>query len=239
MRFIEHLIEPDRLLLSWQAQDSKDRSRFVVGELVQQDGKIVLIYHVESSDFKKARELGFSGYPAFQIRSDDEVLFEDQVLEAFTRRLPPRRRSDFYRYLELRGLAPDKDVSDFALLGYTGARLPDDGFELVHPFDNASGPFEFIAEVAGFRHEHEIPAESIELNAVVDFVPEPDNHKDANAIRIEMNGYKLGYVDRGRTQLFHRHLEQGHAIHGHVVRKNGTPERPLIYIYVSIEPTVH
>ncbi|WOG27890.1 hypothetical protein [Endozoicomonas sp. 8E] len=44
MRYIEHLIEPDRLLLSWQAQGSEDRSRYVVGELVRKEDKIVLNY---------------------------------------------------------------------------------------------------------------------------------------------------------------------------------------------------
>ncbi|KEI70245.1 HIRAN domain-containing protein [Endozoicomonas elysicola] len=238
MRYIEHLIEPDRLLLSWQAQESKNRSRYVVGELVRKNGNITLNYFKDSKDFADARQHGFSGHPAFQIRENVDI-YDDQVLEAFTRRIPPRSRSDFYRYMELRGLNPDHEISDFALLGYVGARLPDDGFELVHPFDTAKGPFEFITEIAGFRHESKVSVEDIALNSSVEFNPEPDNSFDPNAIRIELNGTKLGYVDRGRLDLFHRHLKAGHSVKGEIARKNGTPERPLIYIYTKVTPATH
>ncbi|WP_252176871.1 hypothetical protein [Endozoicomonas sp. 4G] len=62
MRYIEHLIEPDRLLLSWQAQESKDRSRYVVGELVRKGDKVVLNYFKDTEDFERARQHGFSGH---------------------------------------------------------------------------------------------------------------------------------------------------------------------------------
>ncbi|WOG27889.1 HIRAN domain-containing protein [Endozoicomonas sp. 8E] len=161
------------------------------------------------------------------------------MLEAFVRRLPPRSRSDFYRYMELRGLNPDAEISDFALLGYAGARLPDDGFGLVHPFDNALQPFELITEVAGFRHEAEVTQDDIAIDAPVQFVAEPDNVYDNQAIRIELNGRELGYVDRGRLSLFHRLLNAGHDITGSVMRKNGTADRPLIYIFTSVGAITH
>ncbi|WP_067516811.1 hypothetical protein [Endozoicomonas ascidiicola] len=238
MRHIEHLVEPDRILLSWQALASKNRSRFVVGELVRKGDKVTLRYFPDSEDFQQAIADGFTGYPAFQIQQG-VMQYDSQVLDAFIRRLPPRSRSDFSRYLELRGLNPEAEISDFALLGYSGAKLPDDGFELIHTFDNANGPFEFIAEVAGFRHESEVAIEDIAMEAGVSFVPEPDNHFDTKAIRIELNGQKLGYVDRGRLDLFHRHLQAGHKLTGEVTRKNGTPSRPLLYIYTRVLPVTH
>ena len=237
MRYIEHLIEPDRLLLSWQAQESKNRSRYVVGELVRKEGKVILNYFNGSEDFNQACQDGFTGHPAFCIKGKG-IVYDDSVLEAFIRRLPPRSRSDFYRYMELRGLNPNAEISDFALLGYVGARLPDDGFELVHPFDNATQPFEFITEVAGFRHESEIKPDEIALDDSVQFIPEPENPHDSNAIRIEMAGRKLGYVDRGRLDLFHRLLNTGHRITGNVMGKNGTENRPLVYIFTSVSTVV-
>ena len=233
MRYIEHLVEPDRILLSWQALASKNQSRFVVGELVRKAEKVFLRYFHESEDFQRAKENGFTGYPAFQIQ-EEVTQYDNQVLEAFIRRLPPRSRSDFSRYMELRGLNPEAKISDFALLGYSGARLPDDGFELIHPFDNADGPFEFIVEVAGFRHESQVAVDDIALEANISFVPEPTNTFDAKAIRIELHGQKLGYVDRGRADIFHRHLQTGRQVTGRVTRKNGTPERPLVYIYTRV-----
>ena len=173
MSYIEHLIEPDRLLLSWQAQDSKDRSRYVVAELLDEDGDVTLNYLVESDDYCTAISHGFCGYPAFQTSQGST--FNTQVLDALTRRLPPRSRSDFYRYLELRGINPDSQISDFTLLGYTGAKLPDDGFEVVHPFNEIDSAFEIIVEVAGFRYESELQREEIELSSKVDFIAEPEN----------------------------------------------------------------
>ncbi len=233
MRYIEHLIEPERLLLSWQALDSNSRSRYVVGELVRKDGAIVLNYFKGKKDFEEASLHGFKGHPAFQVK-DNVYSFDNLVLEAFTRRIPPRSRSDFYRYLELRGLNPDAEISDFALLGYVGARLPDDGFELVHPFDSANEPFEFLIEVAGFRYESTISIDEIAVDKPVQFIPEPENQHDSQAIRIELDGNKLGYVDRGRLELFHRHFKAGHSVSGEVMRKNGTAERPLLYIYTTL-----
>ncbi|WP_330924456.1 HIRAN domain-containing protein [Candidatus Sororendozoicomonas aggregata] len=238
MRYIEHLIEPERLLLSWQALDSNSRSRYLVGELVRKDDVVVLNYFKGTEDFEQARLQGFKGHPAFQLK-DDVCSYENQVLEAFTHRIPPRSRSDFYRYLELRGLNPDAAISDFALLGYVGARLPDDGFELVHPFDSANEPFELLIEVAGFRYESTISIDEIAVNTPVQFIPEPENQYDSQAIRIELGGNKLGYVDRGRLELFHRHLKAGHSVQGEVIRKNGTAERPLLYIYTTIAPNRH
>lgn len=235
MKYINHLIEPNRLLLLWQAQDSKSRSRYIVGELVRNNSTVSLTYFKDTSDFHNACEHGFAGYPAFQTKV--ATTFDNHVIEAFSRRLPPRSRSDFHRYLELRGINPDMPISDFALLGYTGAKLPDDGFELVHPFDTAEGTFELIIEIAGFRHESEVTPEKLSLEDKVDFVTEPENRHDPKAIRIEKDGEKLGYVDRGRLKLFHKHIQSGSCIQGEIIRKNGTSDRPLIYIFTSITPS--
>lgn len=234
MTYIEHLVEPDRLILVWQAQDSADRSRYVVGELKKSSDVVSFNYLKNTPDFDKAKQLGFRGYPAFPLDSDTG--YNNQVMEAFCRRLPPRSRSDFNRFLELRGLKPDSHISDFALLGYTGAKLPNDGFELVHPFDNIEPPFELIIEIAGFRYESEIAVEMVTTGGAVEFVPEPDNNCDPNAIRIECGGKKIGYVARGRLELFHTHLNRGNAICGEIVRMNGTPQRPLVYVYVRVVP---
>lgn len=234
-RFIEHIIEPRRLLLCWQARDSQNRSRYVVGELVQREKSVTLRYFTDSPEFKDALNHGFVGYPAFPVRGGD--VHTGQVLEAFTRRLPPRNRRDFSRYLEMRGISPDTQISDFALLGYTGAKLPNDGFEIVHTFEHAGEQFEFVLEVAGFRHESTIPAAQIEVGERVTFHPEPENKFDRNAIRIELHGTKIGYVARGHAPIIRNFLNQGAEINGEIFRKNGTAERPLIYIFTQLTLT--
>lgn len=234
MKYIEHLVEPDRLLLVWQAQDSANRSRYVVGEINRDNNQVSLIYLKNTPDFQSAVSHGFKGYPAFP--ADSETRYTSQVMEAFARRLPPRNRSDFPRFLELRGVKPDANISDFALLGYSGAKLPNDGFEFVHSFDNVQPPFEFIIEIAGFRYEAEIIAAEVPVGGIVTFVPEPDNEIDQKAIRIEFSGKKLGYVAGGRLELFHRYLNAGYLISGEIIRKNGTLQRPLVYVFTRVAP---
>ncbi|TVU91981.1 HIRAN domain-containing protein [Vreelandella titanicae] len=230
-RFIEHLVEPHRLLLYWQARESKMRSRYLVGELVKRDNNVVLVYALDSSGLAEAKRLGFRGYPAFPMKQAEH---SHQVLEAFTRRLPPRSRRDFGRYLELRAIPADATITDFALLGYSGAKLPNDGFELVHPFDNPPETFEVLIEIAGFRHESQLEVTDLPAGSSVQLLPEPENPMDAAAIRIESAGRKLGYAPRGHLDMLHRMLKEGAILEGEVFRVNGTSERPLVYILTRI-----
>lgn len=229
-RFIEHLVEPQRLLLCWQARESEDRLRYQVGELVKRDGQVALLYN-SGAEMEAAKRAGFKGYPAFPLEQTEH---NHQVLEAFTRRLPPRSRRDFTRYLELRAITPKAEISDFALLGYSGAKLPDDGFELVHPFDAPPEAFEVLIEVAGFRHEAEVSHETLRPGDTIQFAPEPNNPRDHLAIRVEKSAQKLGYVPKGHLPMLHRMLEQEASLSGEIFRINGTSERPLVYVLVQI-----
>jgi hypothetical protein len=230
-RFIEHLVEPQRLLLYWQARESQQRSRFRVGQIVKQDRQVVLQYNI-ADEMEQAKQMGFQGHPAFPLKL---IEHNHQVMEAFTRRLPPRGRRDFTRYMALRAIPENAQISDFALLGYSGAKLPDDGFELIHPFDEPPKVFEILIEIAGFRHEAEIKAEALTAGDSIQFAIEPDNTVDNDAIRIEHAGQKLGYVPRGHLDMFHRMLSKESNISGEVFRINGSPERPLVYVLTSIE----
>lgn len=224
-RFIEHLIEPQSLLLYWQASESKQRSRHHVGQLIKRDGDVILQYN-NNAETDKAKKLGFQGYPAFSLKTAEH---SNQVMEAFNRRLPPRNRRDFGRYLELRAIPADAEISDFALLGYSGGKLPDDSFELVHPFNNPPTQFELLIEVAGFRYEAQMKIEQLQLGDKVEFIIEPDNEHDPKAIRMEVRGLKLGYVPRGHLNMLNRMISEDATVEGEVFRTNGTSERPLVY----------
>jgi len=230
VRFIEHLVEPQRLLLYWQARESKNRSRYRVGQLVMKGGQVVLQYD-RGPGMEAARQMGFEGYPAFPLK---QVEHSHQVMEAFMRRLPPRSRGDFNHYLELRAIPAGSEISDFALLGYSGAKLPNDGFELIHPFDEPPEAFELLLEVAGFRHESEVENGELNEGDAIRFVLEPDNDHDSHAIRVEWQSHKLGYVPRGHLEMLHRMLGQGARLKGVIFRINGTDDRPLVYVLTSI-----
>lgn len=92
MNLITHIIEPQRLYLEWQGPEGGDRSRRIVAELLRTDHMVELRYLTHSEDFRKARENGFEGYPAFP---KTDRIYKDGVIETFLLRLPPRERSDF------------------------------------------------------------------------------------------------------------------------------------------------
>lgn len=230
MRFIEHIIEPDKLLLSWQAPTH--RQRMFVAELIRDGDSADLVYLKDSNEFSEAENLGFKGYPGFVI---DEMKHEN-VLPSFMRRLPPRSRGDFNRFLGALRIKPETDISDFTLLGYAGAKLPDDDFTVIHPFENANVPFELMVESQGYQHySADFPKDQLTTEMQAYFEAEPDNQHDPDAIRITINNVKVGYVCRGLTASFHKWMQSGLAISAYVERINGTDQHPKIYLYVSVK----
>lgn len=231
MNRIDHIIDPERLLLVWQAPES--RSRYVVGELRKDNSEVVFRYLQDTEEFKRASAEGFVCYPAFRKTNQE---YRQGVMDSFMRRLPPRKRGDFAKYLEQWKLAPDIEISDFALLGHTGAKLPNDGFSLINPFDNVDQPYTFYIEVAGFRYyQDNINIKDITVGMSVVFVHEPDNEHDSNAVRIEVAGKKIGYVNKVQSKAFIRWLKL-YSINAWIERINGTSDRPLIYIFGRVEP---
>ena len=228
MRYIEHIVEPDRLLLSWQAKS--ERLRMIVAELIRNDDDGNLVYLKESEDFSKAQILGFEKYPGF----DTEKEVHENVLGSFMKRLPPRSRGDFGRFLDALRIKAEAGISDFALLGYSGAKLPDDDFTVIHPFENASVPFELMLPVEGYQYyQDELPLNVLSTDMQADFEAEPDNTKDPEAIKIIIDGIRAGYVCRGLTASFHKWMQSGLTISAYVERINGAGQDPKVYLYVS------
>jgi hypothetical protein len=256
MRYIEHIVEPDRLLLSWQSSiPGENRLRMFVAELIRNGNDDAnLVYLKESEDFLRAQSLGFEKYTGF----DTEKEVHENVLGSFMKRLPPRTRGDFGRFLEALRIKPDAkaEISDFALLGYSGAKLPDDDFTVIHPFENASTPFELMLPVQGYRYyKDQLPFAALTKNMQAEFEAEPENPKDPEAIKIIINGVRAGYVSRGLTGSFHKWIQSGLKISAcrgltgsfhkwiqsglkisaYVERINGTEQIPEIYLYVLVK----
>lgn len=233
MNRIQHLIEPDRLLLAWQRpmDGNERRTRRIVGEIQRTGDGAVFRYLSDRADFAKAKEEGFRGFPAFGLNKGSDE-FRAGVLDAFVRRLPPRKREDFGEYLARFRLAENFTGSDMALLAYTGAKLPGDGFELVPDLDGVEPPLELVLEVAGFRHQ-ETPVDKIVIGDSVRLVPEPENAQDPMAIGILHSNGRIGYVPRPYCGSFGRWIEN-HSIEASIDRINGKPDRPLVYLFVTV-----
>jgi len=231
MNYINHIIEPNKLLITWQSSDKAHRTRFVVAELRKAHEKITLEYLNNTSDFRQACALGFDAYPAFR---ETDKIHEQGIMDALMRRLPPKTRGDYVQYLEGFRINPDTGMSDFALLGYTGARLPSDGFAIIHPFNNANTPFEFLAEAAGYRYYRNHV--QINANEPVSFIIEPDA-AFGDTIKIVSNNNLIGYITRALIPNFKTWLKNEWVKEAWIEKINGSPDHPIIYIYVRVEPS--
>lgn len=231
---LHHIVEPTRLLMTWKPLDrnAPSRTRRVIGEVCQESGgRIVFRYLKNTPDFEAARETGFKGFPAFRLK-DDEV--RQGVIESLLRRLPPRKREDFADFLAQHRLPSPFNHSDMALLGYTGARLPSDGFALVPDFSASEAPCDYLMEVAGVRHILGTDLSSIHEGAAVEFVIDRENIVDRDALLVVCHGQKIGYVNRAFRETLHRWLKQ-YRVSATIEKLNGKPERPLVYVRISAE----
>lgn len=229
MRFIEHIIEPTKLLLTWQSSDASHRTRYVVGELNRIDNEVSLTYLPNTADFRKAQNKGFESYPAFQ----DINKTHHNVLDAFMRRLPPRTRGDFAQYMECLRLKPDMQLSDFALLGYSGAKLLSDGFSIIHPFNNVSGPCELLLEASGFSYLQK-NHDDLKVNDTASFKKEFNEATQEDAIRIIVNEKHIGYVNRGLLPTFTNWISNNRISGAWIEKINGTSGKPAVFLYVKI-----
>lgn len=234
MNQIKNLIEPTRLLLCWKSLQSKKKN-YLVGEIVAKGDLLLLRYYLDREDFSEAKLEGFIGMPAFQPDKQPQEGFHQGVKEAFLRRVPPRARLDFPQYLEKHGLSLHPSISDFALLGYTEARLPGDGIFLVHPFDNQHGPLELVIEVVGVKNCGDLPP-ALKQGSELKFVPDQNNIYDRNAIAVLSADVKVGYINRCQTAQFHFWNKAHCQIHSIVHRLNGSQDHPRVFAFVEVLP---
>lgn len=226
---ITNVVEPLRLWLTWQP--TTGGTRYLVGQIDRQsDGSFLFEYHLSSNDFKKAQEKGFEGHPAFNIKGSQH---SNNVLAPFLRRLPPRSRGDFKNYLTQHLLKSPFTGTDFSLLAYTGAKSPGDGFSLVPDFSGINQDIEYQLEVVGTRYRTGLDLSKVQIGDTVTLMSEPDNSADPCAIAIHHGEGCIGYVNKILCGYISGKLAGG-KISAVVSRKNGTNDRPLVYIFLKI-----
>ncbi|RWC12763.1 MAG: hypothetical protein EOS52_17740 [Mesorhizobium sp.] len=240
-RSIKYLAEPKQLLLAWQAPDHLgNRQRWAVGVIDISGQECSFRYVTSDSEFRalnghgreKLIGLGFLGYPAFSMQ---RPIHRSEVLPTLMRRLPPRSRPDFGAFLQLYGLAPDANPSDFALLAYTGAKLPSDGFSIVDPLDKSTAKADMVMEVAGTRHLLIGTTLGLAPDQPVSLVPEPDNQYDPAAIHVCAGDRCVGYVNRLQAETVGYWLD-ARTVSASVYGMNGTLDNPKLFIFMSVRP---
>jgi HIRAN domain len=239
--WIEHVAEPRRLFLAWQAPDHVgDRFRWAVGMLETRGDVCTLRYFGEGPEFRSLNQgraydellaCEYQGHPAFSLKRE---VHDRGVMAAFMRRLPPRSRPDFDEYKRQFRPRSDFGLSDFALLGQTEAKLPSDGFSVVDPLDAQMDWCELMLEVAGHRY-YARDALGIFIGQPVEIKPEPDNLRDPNAVQVCADSRRIGYINRLQAPTFLSWLSEN-RVTGVIERLNGNPERPRAFIFVRVRP---
>jgi hypothetical protein len=221
-------------LLCWQS--GSKRFRHIVAKLEDNNGSIDLRYLVDTIDYKNAVADGFKGYPAYPIENGH---FFKNVLGIFMRRLPPRSRKDFHIFLDSIRIKADTVISDFALLGYSGGKLPDDDFFFIHPFEDNDNELELLTIIQGLRHYPDavklIEDKVLTTDSNVRFISESDNKVDAQAIAIYFENTKLGYIGRGLLSSFHSWIDDNRIKSAFIERINGSIDHRKVYIFVSVD----
>ena len=240
--WIERPTEPRELILAWQAPDEfrdEDRRRWEIGAIYK-EGASVRFRYFEEPEFgaknfgrslEKLRSYGFEGYPAFKF--EPGRVYAGEVLDTFERRLPPRSRADFRRYLDYFSIPDGVDVSLMQLLAISEARLPGDGFSLVDPLDERMLSGEVAFEIAGFRHEspHVLP----DLGAQLTLRAEPDNKWDAQAVAVYLDSSRIGFVNKIQAPVVGIWLNT-REIECVLLRFNGRQGAPRAYALIKVSP---
>ncbi|EGQ9765881.1 hypothetical protein FWP32_00005 [Vibrio alginolyticus] len=226
---IENSIHVNTLLLTWQS--NKDRNqRYLVGQLKRLSDDFEFSYLTETQDYNAALEAGFMGYPAFPLGNGP---FKNDVMTTFMKRLPPRSRRDFKKYLSNHNLPETFEGSDFDLIAHTGIQLPSDGFDLIPNLEEAECPFDYMLELAGTRYHltYEQTLE-LELGSNVQLQCEDDNAFDCKAIAVHSGDLLIGYVNKLMCSTIRSLMSR--EISCRIAKKSGTEERPLIYVLLSV-----
>ena len=76
-----------------------------------------------------------------------------------------------------------------------------------------------VSLTAGLRyHDAKAVWGELQVGDRLALVREPDNPYDANAVRVEWNGHKLGYIPRTENQAVARQIDRGNPLQARITK---------------------
>lgn len=190
-------------------KDVHSRENFKIGILTK-NGKYTFKYNKEGVE--AARRKGFKGLVAFP--DFDKEYYHDELFPVFELRLPDRRRKDLPEILKTYGL---EKYDAFELLKRTEGKTPTDTLSFVEPIfmEQVESAEEIVREfyVAGVRHceacnglENEACTirRKFQVGEELELIPEPSNEHDPYAVKVMVDGEKIGYVPAYYSQPISR-----------------------------------
>src|SRR5690606_11166804 len=169
------------------------------------------------------------GYPAFDLKSKSKKF--KGALDVFMKRLPPSKREDFPEYLEQYSLPRDFSGSDFSLLGYTGAKLASDTFELFSDYRDAQAPLDLVSELAGVKYYLDNINDAQEDDPV-SLTFEPENEHDTNGIKVSYRGKTIGYINRFAAMTL-KYLDVERRIQARIIKKAIKEDSARVFILMN------
>lgn len=216
------------IYLAWKSEPHKERH--VIGELSCDNGKCVFKYS-QGDVIDRAKKEGFEYYPAFQ---DLNKVYDENVLETFSQRLPDPRRTDYYDFLKYWHAEYYKsDV--FAVLALTGAKLSTDGFEFIAPHDES--PAVFYTELAGFvHHATDELLKRINIGDTFQLMMEPENKYDPYAVKVLFENKPIGYIRKIHANSVFNALKNNLNVSAKLdsIVANGNIKKMLLKIEISL-----
>lgn len=216
-------LSTNKIYLCWKKEPHSER--FPVGVLSKEDGHYTFKY----LDIKRAQENGFQFYPAFQ----DTTKTYPNAIDVFKLRLPSPDRRDYNDFLKY-WCAEDFKDDVFSILALTGARLATDNFDFIAPHDEV--PAVFYTELAGlFHHKPNLSKVDLKTNIPVLLEKEPNNKYDNFAVKVLINGIKIGYIQKIHSTSVFNAIEKGLTVHAIISKIIANGEVRNILLKVEIK----
>ena len=237
MHEIKSISEFKIILISWRVPfiEGNQRRRYIVARLLRNGDDADLEYLLGTEDFEIAAKKGFDGFKRFPI-SDKK---HSNVMEYFSYRLPPKKRADFDTFMKSIGLdvSLKNQISYFQLLGYSGGKLPDDTFNFHIDYSSISLPIQVYIELAGILYQNDwrLNIDKIAVDDQIVLARDMQNSFDSFAVAAYWKNQRIGYIDRVQSKTFSIWIDEGRSIMAYISRKNGTSERPRLYLFVDIQ----
>ena len=207
----------ERLLVIWG--DPHQGNRHVIGHLARSNGEFSFWYE---SDLTRAKAHGFQVLPEFPEHRDcNRPYVKRYLFPLFAERIPALTRQDAKAIMHTWGV--DHPDDQFEVLARSGGIRATDRLELAEyrtGDDDLTRPLEF--RIASRRHISD-PA-SLAVGDAVSLRREPDNEADPQAVIVDRNGKRAGYVPRQYTTIFTRLLDQAVPLFGEVIRQLIVPD---------------
>lgn len=209
----------------------KGSRRIAIGSLSKNKttGNLSFSYIEDGIAEAKSTDNLFNGYPGLPIEMTEYA--PSLLEEVFFSRLINTERNDAKILLDFWLVDPSRYSDKYYLLAQTQGLSFADTFEFVPQFFR-SHRNSFITDLAGLS---KIPFDLsvLKIGDSLDFVREPENPYDPNAVYISHNKQKIGYIKKGHNVVFNRNNLSG--IHVFVWSIVSIGDSRKLYVKVEIK----